>query len=103
MKKNSALGIEVQTMTIEIRHANLEANAKIRRGIEQLDRGEGIPEDQLDDYLARLKASRCFPDVAAQVDASEGIRQGLEDVKKGCLHPARQALESFRRRHRIPR
>ncbi len=23
-------------------------NAKIRRGIEQLDRGEGIPEDQLD-------------------------------------------------------
>ena len=29
---------------------------KIRRGIEQLDRGEGIPEDQLDSYLARLKA-----------------------------------------------
>ena len=31
-------------------------NTKIRRGIEQLDRGEGIPEDQLDSYLARLKA-----------------------------------------------
>jgi hypothetical protein len=31
-------------------------NARIRRGIEQLDRGEGIPEDQLDDYLAKLKA-----------------------------------------------
>jgi hypothetical protein len=31
-------------------------NAKIRRGIEQLDRGEGIPEDQLDAYLAKLKA-----------------------------------------------
>ncbi len=31
-------------------------NAKIRRGIEQLDRGEGIPEDQLDAHLARLKA-----------------------------------------------
>jgi hypothetical protein len=30
-------------------------NARIRRGIEQLDRGEGIPEDQLDDYLAKLK------------------------------------------------
>jgi len=30
-------------------------NAKIRRGIEQLDRGEGIPEDQLDAYLANLK------------------------------------------------
>jgi hypothetical protein len=31
-------------------------NVKIRRGIDQLDRGEGIPEDRLDDYLARLKA-----------------------------------------------
>lgn len=35
---------------------NREAiNAKIRRGIDQLDRGEGIPEDQLDAYLAKLK------------------------------------------------
>ena len=38
---------------LENRQAN---NAKIRRGIEQLDRGEGILEDQLDDYLAKLKA-----------------------------------------------
>jgi len=30
-------------------------NAKIRRGIEQLDRGEGIPEDQLDAHLTNLK------------------------------------------------
>jgi len=30
-------------------------NVRIRRGIDQLDRGEGIPEDQLDDYLAALK------------------------------------------------
>jgi hypothetical protein len=35
---------------------NREAiHAKIRRGIDQLDRGEGIPEDQLDAYLTRLK------------------------------------------------
>jgi hypothetical protein len=33
-----------------------EINAKIRRGIAQLDRGEGIPEDQLDAYMAKLKA-----------------------------------------------
>lgn len=33
-----------------------EINAKIRRGIAQLDRGEGIPEDRLDAYLAELKA-----------------------------------------------
>jgi len=36
---------------------NREAiNAKIRRGIAQLDRGEGIPEERLDDYLKELKA-----------------------------------------------
>jgi hypothetical protein len=33
-----------------------EIDAKIRRGIEQLERGEGIPEDRLDAYLAELKA-----------------------------------------------
>ncbi len=31
-------------------------NAKIRRGIDQLDRDQGIPEDHLDAYLADLKA-----------------------------------------------
>jgi len=31
-------------------------NAKIRRGIDQLDRGEGIPEDRLEAYLSELKA-----------------------------------------------
>jgi hypothetical protein len=36
---------------------NREAiNAKIGRGIEQLDRGEGIPEDQLDAHLSNLKS-----------------------------------------------
>jgi hypothetical protein len=38
---------------LENRDAN---NAKIQRGIAQLDRGEGIPEDRLDAYLAELKA-----------------------------------------------
>jgi hypothetical protein len=32
-------------------------NADIRLGLEQLDRGEVIPEDQLDAYLAKLKAT----------------------------------------------
>ncbi|MFZ0584597.1 MAG: hypothetical protein WAN72_14065 [Candidatus Acidiferrales bacterium] len=30
-------------------------NAQIGRGIAELDRGEGIPEDQLDAHLAKLK------------------------------------------------
>lgn len=32
-----------------------EINAKIRRGMEQLDRGEGIPDEKLDAYLSKLK------------------------------------------------
>ena len=31
-------------------------NAKIRTGIDQLDRGEGIPDDRLDAHLAKLKS-----------------------------------------------
>jgi len=42
-------------------------------------------------------------DIAAQADAHEGIRQGIQDVKKGRLRPARESLELFRSRHAIPR
>ncbi|MFI5059542.1 MAG: hypothetical protein ACHQLQ_15330 [Candidatus Acidiferrales bacterium] len=31
-------------------------DANFRRGMEQLDRGEGIPENQFDAHLAKLKA-----------------------------------------------
>lgn len=31
-------------------------DARIQRGLAELDRGEGIPEDELDAYLDRLKA-----------------------------------------------
>ncbi len=35
---------------------NREAiNAQIKRGVSELDRGEGIPEDQLDAHLTKLK------------------------------------------------
>jgi hypothetical protein len=30
-------------------------DTKIRRGMDQLDRGQGIPEDHLDAHLAKLK------------------------------------------------
>jgi hypothetical protein len=30
--------------------------AKIQRGLDQLDRGDGIPEDKLKAYIAKLKA-----------------------------------------------
>lgn len=31
-------------------------DAKIRNGVAELERGEGIPEDELDTYLERLKS-----------------------------------------------
>jgi prevent-host-death family protein len=42
-------------------------------------------------------------DIAAQADAVEGIRQGREDVAKGRISPARDALKAFRREHGISR
>jgi len=42
-------------------------------------------------------------DIAAQASASEGIRQGLEDVEKGRMRPAREVLDMFRRIRAIPR
>ena len=38
---------------LENRHI---VNVKIRRGVEQLDRGEGVSESELDAYLADLKS-----------------------------------------------
>ena len=42
-------------------------------------------------------------DIAAQADAEEGIRQGLEDVARGRTRPARKAFDEVRRRHDISR
>jgi prevent-host-death family protein len=42
-------------------------------------------------------------EIAAQADAREGIRQGMADLKKGRVRPARKGLEMFRRNHEIPR
>jgi prevent-host-death family protein len=42
-------------------------------------------------------------DIAAAVDSDEGIRQGLEDVKKGRVQPAREFLAEFEAEHGIRR
>src|ERR1035437_3677023 len=41
-------------------------------------------------------------DIAARADAEEGIRQGLEDAKKGKVRPAREFFEEFEAEHGIP-
>jgi prevent-host-death family protein len=42
-------------------------------------------------------------DIAASGDAKEGIRQGLDDAKKGRTRPAREVFEDLRRKHGISR
>ena len=42
-------------------------------------------------------------DIAALADAEEGVRQGLEDVKKGRVRPAREFFEEFEAKHGIRR
>ena len=42
-------------------------------------------------------------DIAAQADAEEGIRQGLEDARKGKVRPAREFFDEFEDQHDISR
>lgn len=42
-------------------------------------------------------------DIAAQADAVEGIRQGLENAKEGKLRPAREFFDEFEAAHGISR
>jgi prevent-host-death family protein len=42
-------------------------------------------------------------DIAAQADAQEGIRQGLDDIAKGRVRPAREFFGEFEAEHGIPR
>ena len=49
------------------------------------------------------KAYQRLLDIAARADAGEGIRQGLEDARKGKQRPAREFLDEFEAEHGIPR
>jgi len=42
-------------------------------------------------------------DLAAEASAAEGIRQGLEDLKRGQTRPASEVLGDLRGTHGIPR
>ena len=48
-------------------------------------------------------AYQCLLDIAALADAEEGIRQGMEDAKRGKLRPAREFFGDFEAGHGIPR
>jgi prevent-host-death family protein len=42
-------------------------------------------------------------DVAASADAREGIRQGMEDARKGRVRPAKEFFEEFEAKHGLSR
>jgi prevent-host-death family protein len=42
-------------------------------------------------------------DVAASADAKEGIRQGMEDARKGRIRPAKEFFEEFEAGYGLPR
>jgi prevent-host-death family protein len=42
-------------------------------------------------------------DIAALADAEEGVRQGLEDVKKGRVRPVREFFKEFEAKYGIRR
>jgi prevent-host-death family protein len=42
-------------------------------------------------------------DLAAEANAAEGIRQGLDDVSAGRSQPARKVFDEMRGEHGIPR
>jgi len=42
-------------------------------------------------------------DIAAAVDATEGVRQGLADVAAGRTRPAQEVFDEFREKRGIPR
>jgi hypothetical protein len=42
-------------------------------------------------------------DITAHADVEEGIRQGLEDAKKGKVRPAREFFDDFEAERGLPR
>jgi hypothetical protein len=54
---DAALAARIQRQDRWLLEDREDSTAKIRRGIDQLDRGEGSPEDRLDAHLAKLKAT----------------------------------------------
>lgn len=66
-----------------------ELRRAVKKGLDQLDRGEGRPLD-----VAALKER-------LRAEAIEGIRRGLQDVRSGRTRPSRKAIDDLRRRYEV--
>ncbi len=60
-------------------------------------------EGKVEAVLQDAETYQRLMDIVARADASEGIRQGTDDLARGRHRPAREALAEFRNRHGIPR
>jgi hypothetical protein len=49
------------------------------------------------------EANQRLLDLAARADAEEGIRQSLDDIRRGHTRPVREAFDEIRRKHGIQR
>jgi hypothetical protein len=61
-----------------------------------------LKEDDIQDEVDAMAIKQvidCRLDRAAQADAEEGIRQGLEDEKNGKLRPVREFFAEFEAAH----
>ncbi len=51
--------------------------------------------------IQHAEAYQRLLDIAARVGPPEGIRQGLEDTKKGKIRPAEEFFDEFEAKHGI--
>jgi hypothetical protein len=54
-------------------------------------------------HVQDAEAYQRLLDIAARVDVEEGIRQGLEDAKKGKVRPAKEFFDEFESERSVPR
>jgi prevent-host-death family protein len=90
---------DIQSLTTFRRRSGdlLKQLKKTRRPVVLTVRGKAAAVVQDAEAYQRLL------EVAARADAREGIRQGLEDAKKGKIRPAREFFDEFEAKQGLPR
>jgi prevent-host-death family protein len=90
---------DIQSLTTFRRHSGvfLRQLRKSKRPVVLTVKGRAAAIVQDADAYQRLL------DIAAQANAEEGIRQGLDDAKEGRIRPAREFFDEFEAAHGILR
>lgn len=90
---------DIQSLTTFRRHSGefLKQLMKSKRPVLLTVKGKAAAIVQDAEAYQRLL------DIAAQANAEEGIRQGLEDIRESRVRPAREFFDEFEVRHGGPR